>query len=164
MSRRRKNQNLARQIKKDPVYQDEIVGRFINKIMWEGKKEKARKIVYDAFKEIESHSGVGESGPDKALNVFKKAIENCKPSLEVRSRRVGGATYQVPVDVRPARRLSLAMNWIILNSRGRKGKTISKCLSEELVDAYNNRGGAVKKREDVHRMAESNRAFSHYNW
>ncbi|MDE0151608.1 MAG: 30S ribosomal protein S7 [Bdellovibrionales bacterium] len=142
----------------DPKYEDPILGHFINKLMWDGKKELARKIVYSAFEEI------GKKASQDALSVFKKALENCKPSLEVRSRRVGGATYQVPVDVRPVRRATLAMRWLILHSRSRKEKTMASRLAEELLDAYNNKGQSIKKKEDVHRMAEANRAFSHYNW
>ena len=159
MSRRRKNQNLAREISPDPVYNDVIVSRFINKLMMGGKKEKARTILYKAFDKIKTMES-----SEEPLSVFKKALTNCKPSLEVRSRRVGGATYQVPVDVRPSRKLALAMRWLVDNSRSRKGKPIYECLANELVDAYNNRGNSVKKKEEVHRMAESNRAFSHYNW
>ena len=159
MSRRRTKGSLARDIKPDPVFEDEIVARFINKLMWDGEKEKASQILYGAFEKIKSMES-----RDTPLAVFKKALENCKPSLEVRSRRVGGATYQIPVDVRPARRLALAMRWLIANSRTRKGKSMSECLAGELVEAYNQRGNSVKKKEDVHRMAESNRAFSHYNW
>ena len=159
MSRRRKKRSLVREIKPDPVYGDVTLSRFINKLMWEGKKEKARQIIYKAFDKIK------ESGSDEEpLTVFKKAVENCKPSLEVRSRRVGGATYQVPVDVRPARRLALAMRWLALNARRRKGKPMYENLAQEILEARNNRGNAVKKKEEAHRMAESNRAFSHYNW
>lgn len=142
----------------DPKYEDPILGHFINKLMWDGKKELARKIIYSAFEEI------GKKASQDALSVFKKALENCKPSLEVRSRRVGGATYQVPVDVRPVRRTTLAMRWLILHSRSRKEKTMASRLAEELLDAYNNKGQSIKKKEDVHRMADANRAFSHYNW
>ena len=159
MSRRRKNISLAREIKPDPVYNDITSARFINKLTWDGKKEKARNIFYKALakiKEMESS--------EEPLSVFKKALDNCKPSMEVRSRRVGGATYQVPVDVRPGRRVTLSMRWIVANARSRKGKPMYESLARELVEAAHNRGGAVKKKEDVHRMAESNRAFSHYNW
>lgn len=159
MSRRRKNRNLARDIKPDPIYNDVTVARFINKLTLDGKKEKARTIFYkslDKLKELESSQ--------EPLTVFKKALENCKPAMEVRSRRVGGATYQVPVDVRPARRMTLAMRWLVLHSRNRKGKPLFENLAKELLEAYNNRGQAIKKKEDIHRMAESNRAFSHYNW
>ncbi|MCZ0933476.1 MAG: 30S ribosomal protein S7 [Oligoflexia bacterium] len=159
MSRRRKNRSLARDIKPDPIYNDMTVARFINKLTLDGKKEKARGIFYNSLEKIKEL----ESSQDP-ISVFKKAIENCKPSMEVRSRRVGGATYQVPVDVRPARKVTLAMRWLVLHSRSRKGKPMAESLAKELVEAYNNRGNAVKKKEEVHRMAESNRAFSHYNW
>ncbi len=159
MSRRRKKRSLVRAVKPDPVYGDVMVSRFINKLMWDGKKEKARQILYRALDKIK------ESGAkEEPLAVFKKAVENCKPSLEVRSRRVGGATYQVPVDVRPARRLALAMRWLAHHARRRKGKDMFESLAQELLDAYHGRGSSVKKREEAHRMAESNRAFSHYNW
>ena len=159
MSRRRKNISFAREIKPDPVYKDITVARFINKLTLDGKKEKARGILYKALNKVKEMESSQEP-----LSVFKKAIENCKPSLEVRSRRVGGATYQVPVDVRPSRRMTLSMRWLISNSRNRKGKPVSESLARELIEAYNNRGASIKKKEEVHRMAESNRAFSHYNW
>ena len=159
MSRRRKNRNLTRDIKPDPVYNDITVARFINKLTLDGKKEKARGVFYESLKKIKTMESSQEP-----LAVFKRALDNCKPSMEVRSRRVGGATYQVPVDVRPSRRMALAMRWLIANSRNRKGKPISESLAKELIEAYNNRGNSIKKKEDVHRMAESNRAFSHYNW
>ena len=159
MSRRKKNRSLTRNIKPDPVYNDVTVSRFINKLTLHGKKEKARGIFYKSLEKIKELESSQEP-----LSVFKKALENCKPSMEVRSRRVGGATYQVPVDVRPARRMTLAMRWLISHSRSRKGKTFSEHLAKELVESYNNRGNSVKKREEVHRMADSNRAFSHYNW
>ena len=159
MSRRRKNRSLARDIKPDPVYNDVTLARFINKLTLHGKKEKARSVLYESFKKIKELESSQEP-----LSVFKKALDNCKPSMEVRSRRVGGATYQVPVDVRPARRMTLAMRWLVANSRSRKGKPISENLAKELVEAYNNRGNSVKKKEEIHRMADSNRAFSHYNW
>lgn len=159
MSRRRKNRNLTRDIKPDPVYNDITVARFINKLTLDGKKEKARSVLYESLKKVKTLESSQEP-----LAVFKKALENCKPSMEVRSRRVGGATYQVPVDVRPSRRMALAMRWLIANSRNRKGKPIAESLAKELIEAYNNRGNSIKKKEDVHRMAESNRAFSHYNW
>ena len=159
MSRRRKNRNLARDIKPDPLYNDITVARFINKLTLDGKKEKARGIFYESLEKVKKMESSQEP-----LTVFKKAIENCKPSMEVRSRRVGGATYQVPVDVRPARRMTVAMRWLITHSRKRRGKPVAESLARELVEAYNNRGNSVKKKEEVHRMAESNRAFSHYNW
>ena len=159
MSRRRKNRNLARPIKPDPIYSDITVARFINKLTWDGKKEKARGIFYNSLERIKKMES-----SEEPLSVFKKALENCKPSMEVRSRRVGGATYQVPVDIRPARKMTLAMRWLVTHSRNRKGKPVSESLAKELVEAYHNRGNAIKKKEEVHKMAESNRAFSHYNW
>ena len=157
MSRRSRNIE-KKEIPLDPKYQSLSLAHFTNKLMWDGKKELARKIIYSAFDEIDKKSSV------KAINVFEKALENCKPALEVRSRRVGGATYQVPVDVRPSRKTTLAMRWIILHSRSRKEKTMASRLAGELLDAFNNKGLSIKKKEDVHRMAEANRAFSHYNW
>jgi len=157
MSRRRGN--YKREVIPDPIYDDVILSRFVNKIMLDGKKSTAQSIIYDALNEIK------EKVPgEEPLEVFRKAIENCKPSLEVRSRRVGGATYQVPVDVRPSRRLTLSLRWLALYSRQRGEKSMANRLSAELMDAFNNRGNAVKKKEDVHRMAEANKAFSHYNW
>ena len=156
---RRSRKIHKKEVKPDPVYSDTTVAYFINKLMWDGKKELARNIVYDALETIgKQHSG------ESAVSVFKRAIENCKPSLEVRSRRVGGATYQVPVDVRSVRRSAMAVRWLIVHARSRKEKTMSARLAGELMDAYNNKGASIKKKEDVHRMAESNRAFSHYNW
>lgn len=157
MSRRKKN--YKREIIPDPVYKDVVVAKFINKMMIQGKKGIAQKLFYGALDELK-----GKVANEEPLAVMKKALENCKPSLEVRSRRVGGATYQVPVDVRPSRRLALAMRWLIEYARERGEKDFSKRLAAEMIDAYNNRGNAIKKREDVHKMAEANKAFSHYNW
>ena len=157
MSRRRKN--YKREITPDPIYNDLTVARFVKKVMLDGKQNTAQKIVYSAF-DLLREKVPGE----EPLTVFKKAVENCKPSLEVRSRRVGGATYQVPVDVRPSRRLTLAMRWLVSYSRDRGEKSMALRLSNELAEAYNNRGNSIKKKEDVHRMAEANKAFSHYNW
>ena len=159
MSRRRKNRKLVRDIKPDPVYGDITSARFINKLTWDGKKEKARGVFYKSLAKIKEMEPSSEP-----LAVFKKALDHCKPSMEVRSRRVGGSTYQVPVDVRPARRMALAMRWLVAGGRNRKGKPMAESLARELLEASQNRGNAVKKKEDVHRMAESNRAFSHYNW
>ena len=157
MSRRRKN--YKREIDPDPIYNDVTVARFIKKVMLDGKMNTAQKIVYSSFDKLR------EKVPgEEPLTVFKKAVENCKPSLEVRSRRVGGATYQVPVDVRPSRRLTLSMRWLVSYARSRGEKSMSDRLSAELADAFNTRGNAIKKKEDVHRMAEANKAFSHYNW
>lgn len=157
MSRRKSSQK--REILPDPVYNDVVISKFINKLMWQGKKSIAQRHIYSALDELRT-----KVSGEEPLTVFKKALENCKPSLEVRSRRVGGATYQVPVDVRPTRRLALAMNWLINYSRERGEKSMSSRLAGEIADAYANRGNAIKKKEDVHRMAEANKAFSHYNW
>ena len=157
MSRRKTA--AKREILPDPVYNDLIVAKFVNKLMIQGKKSKAYSSIYGALDQLRE-----KVNGEEPLTVFKKALENCKPSLEVRSRRVGGATYQVPVDVRPSRRLALAMKWLIDYSRERGEKSMATRLAGELADAYANRGNAIKKKEDVHRMAEANKAFSHYNW
>jgi small subunit ribosomal protein S7 len=156
MSRRHSAEK--REVIPDPKFGDIVVTKFMNSIMYEGKKSVAESIVYGAFDSIEARM---KSGP---LEVFKQALENVAPAIEVRSRRVGGATYQVPVEVRMERRQALAIRWIITAARGRNDKTMVERLSAELMDAANNRGNAVKKREDTHRMAEANRAFSHYRW
>ena len=157
MSRRKSN--YKRETQADPVYNDVTVAKFINKVMLSGKKSTAAGHLYTALDELRT-----KVSGEEPLTVFKKALENCKPNLEVRSRRVGGATYQVPVDVRPSRRLALAMRWIVENARARGEKSMASRLAAELSDAYANRGNAIKKKEDVHRMAEANKAFSHYNW
>ncbi len=156
MSRRHRAEK--RDIIPDAKFGDIVVTKFMNTIMHDGKKSIAETIVYGAFDSIELKS---RSEP---LAVFKQALDNVAPAIEVRSRRVGGATYQVPVEVRPERRQALAIRWIINAARGRNDKTMVERLSAELMDAANNRGNAVKKREDTHRMAEANRAFSHYRW
>jgi small subunit ribosomal protein S7 len=157
MSRRKSA--AKREILPDPVYNDLTVAKFVNKMMIQGKKSQSYAAIYSALDELRN-----KVSTEEPLTVFKKALENCKPNLEVRSRRVGGATYQVPVDVRPSRRLALAMKWLIDYSRERGEKSMSLRLAGELADAYANRGNAIKKKEDVHRMAEANKAFSHYNW
>jgi small subunit ribosomal protein S7 len=156
MSRRHSAEK--REIIPDPKFHDIIVTKFMNSVMYEGKKSTAERIVYGAFDIIEAKM---KSDP---LAVFKSALENVAPAIEVRSRRVGGATYQVPVEVRTERRQALAIRWLISAARGRNDKTMVERLSSELMDAASNRGNAVKKREDTHRMAEANRAFSHYRW
>ena len=156
MSRRRKAEK--RDVLPDAKYSDVIVSKFINAIMLQGKKSVAEQIVYGALAVVETKL---KSDP---LAVFKQALDNVAPAIEVRSRRVGGATYQVPVEVRNERRQALAIRWLITAARGRNDKTMIDRLSSELIDASNNRGNAVKKREDTHRMAEANRAFSHYRW
>lgn len=157
MSRRKKT--FKREIIPDPVHRDLVFAKFINRMMERGKKGTAQSLFYGALEELK-----GKVPNEEPVAVLRKAIENTKPSIEVRSRRVGGATYQVPVDVRPTRRLSLAMKWLIENARKRGEKDSAKKLAGELLDAYNNKGNAIKKREDVHKMAEANKAFSHYNW
>ena len=157
MARRKKT--YKRKVTPDPVYNDVVIHKFINKLMYGGMKSTARGILYSALDELKDK--IKEEEP---LAVFKKAIEKVKPSLEVRSRRVGGATYQVPVDVRPSRRLALAMRWMITYARERGEKSMALRLAGEFMDAYNGRGNAIKKRDDVHKMADANKAFSHYNW
>ncbi|MGH9556306.1 MAG: 30S ribosomal protein S7 [Terriglobales bacterium] len=154
----RKGNIPKEEVAADPVYQSSLVSKFINSMMWDGKKSTAEGIFYDAMKKLE------EKGGDEALKLFKKAVENAKPLLEVKSRRVGGANYQVPVEVNPYRRTSLAIRWLISYSRGRAEKGMVDKLANELLDAANNRGAAIKKKEDVHRMAEANKAFAHYRW
>ena len=156
MSRRHSAQR--REIIPDAKYGDVVLTKFMNSIMYEGKKSVAERIVYGAFDIVESRV---KADP---LELFKQALDNVAPAIEVRSRRVGGATYQVPVEVRPERRQALAIRWLIQAARSRNDKTMVERLSGELLDAANNRGNAVKKREDTHRMAEANRAFSHYRW
>ncbi len=156
MSRRRAAEK--REILPDPKFKDLVVAKFTNSLMLDGKKSSAEKIIYGAFDIIEKKAG------GDPLKVFHEAIENVKPTVEVRSRRVGGATYQVPVEVRTTRRQALAIRWIVDLARKRSENTMMERLSAELLDAANNRGAAVKKREDTHRMAEANKAFSHYRW
>ena len=156
MSRRHKAEK--REVNPDPKFGDLVVSKFMNSIMKEGKKSVAENIVYGAFDLIE---GKTKQSP---LTVFEQALDNVMPSIEVRSRRVGGATYQVPVEVRTDRRQALGIRWLITAARERNEKTMTERLSAELLDASNNRGNAVKKREDTHRMAEANRAFAHYRW
>ena len=143
----------------DPRYNSVLVAKFTNSLMCAGKKTVARRLFYDAMDIIKEKIADVET-----LTVFEEAMENVRPKVEVKSRRVGGATYQVPVDVRPERRNALAIRWIIGYSRGRTGQTMSEKLAAELLDAYNNRGAAVKKKEDTHKMAEANKAFAHYRW
>jgi small subunit ribosomal protein S7 len=156
MSRRRAAEK--REILPDPNYKDLTVTKFINCMMYGGKKAVAEKIFYTAIETAERRGGV------EAVQAFHTALDNVRPNLEVRSRRVGGATYQVPVEVRSERAQALAIRWLIAAARSRPEKTMQDRLAGEMMDAMNNRGGAVKKREDTHRMAEANRAFSHYRW
>jgi small subunit ribosomal protein S7 len=147
-----------REITIDPKFQSAVVSKFMNAVMYDGKKSVAEGIVYGALETIETKT---KANP---LSVFQQALDNVMPSIEVRSRRVGGATYQVPVEVRTSRRQALGIRWIISAARERNERTMTERLSAELLDASNNRGNAVKKREDTHKMAEANRAFSHYRW
>ena len=156
MSRRHKAER--REVNPDPKFNDLVVSKFMNSIMKEGKKSVAERIVYGALDRMQSRA---KSDP---IQLFHQALENVMPAVEVRSRRVGGATYQVPVEVRTERRQALAIRWLITAARSRSEKTMSGRLSGELMDASQNRGNAAKKREDTHRMAEANRAFSHYRW
>src|ERR1700749_4003862 len=142
----------------DPVYQSTLANKFVNSMMWDGKKSTAQGIFYEAMKKLEAKGG------DEAIKLFKKAVENAKPLLEVKTRRVGGANYQVPIEVPQNRRTSLAIRWILSNARGRAEKGMADKLANELNEAANLRGGAIKKRDDVHRMAEANKAFAHYRW
>ncbi len=156
MSRRRRPEK--REILPDPKFQDQVLSKFMNNLMLDGKKSIAERIVYGALDTVETKA---KANP---IEVFHTALDNIKPQVEVRSRRVGGATYQVPVEVRPERAQALAIRWLITAARGRAETTMAARLSGELLDASNNRGNAVKKREDTHRMADANRAFSHYRW
>ncbi len=156
MSRRRRAEK--REILPDPKFKDLVLSKFMNNLMLDGKKSVSEKIVYGAFDEIENKM------KRPPLEVFHEALDNIKPAVEVRSRRVGGATYQVPVEVRPQRREALAIRWLIKASRDRNEKTMKDRLASELIDAVNTRGSAVKKKEDTHKMAEANKAFSHYRW
>ena len=156
MSRRRRAE--TREVLPDPVYNSTLAEKFVNSMMWDGKKTVAQGIFYTAMDTLKERSG------DDPLKLFKKAVENCKPLLEVKTRRVGGANYQVPVEVSQNRRTSLAIRWILLNARSRPDKGMPEKLANELGDAANMRGGAIKKKDDVHRMAEANKAFAHYRW
>ena len=147
-----------REVLPDPIYNSQLATRFINGLMWDGMRSIAEGIFYGALEEINRRTG------DDPLKVFKKAMENVKPRVEVKSRRVGGSTYQVPVDVRPDRSLALGMRWLVEYARERNEKTMMDRLANEIVDAAQNRGNAVKKREDVHKMADANKAFAHYRW
>lgn len=147
-----------RDVLPDPLYNSKMVTRLINNIMYDGKKGVSQKIVYSAFEIIKEKTG------KEPLEVFQQAMENIMPALEVKARRVGGATYQVPIEVRPERRQTLGLRWLTLYSRARSEKTMRERLANEILDATNNIGGSVKKREDTHKMAEANKAFAHYRW
>jgi len=155
----RRREIAKRDVPADPLYNSGLVTKFINTVMKQGKRSHAEHILYGSFDLIKEKTG------DDPLKVFKKAVDNVKPSLEVKSRRVGGSNYQVPVEVNPNRRLSLSIRWLVTYARQRgDGKTMQEKLANEFLDASNLRGGAVKKREDTHRMAEANKAFAHYRW
>jgi len=157
MSRRRRT--TKRLIDPDPVYNSLVLSKFINKVMMDGKKSTARRIVYNAIEKFAKR--VKAEDP---IMAFEQAIENAKPSLEVKSRRIGGATYQVPVEIAADRRTSMAMSWIITHSRDKAGRSMEEGLSAELIDCYQNQGTTIKKKDDTHRMAEANKAFAHYKW
>ena len=154
----RKGEVRRREVLPDPKYNDRLVTKFMNNMMLQGKKSLVERIFYGALDKIAERSG------EDPLEVFKAALDNAKPQVEVRSRRVGGATYQVPIEVRASRRIALAMRWLVASSRARHEKSMEERLAGEFMDASQNRGNAVKKREDTHRMAEANNAFSHYRW
>lgn len=154
----RRREVPKRVILPDPKFGDQLVAKFVNNVMVDGKKSTAEQIVYGAFALVAERTG------NNPLEVFKTAMENVRPVLEVKSRRVGGSTYQVPVEVSPSRRTALAMRWLVTYAKARGEKTMRERLAGEFLDAFNNRGAAVKKREDTHRMAEANKAFAHYRW
>lgn len=154
----RRRKAPVREVMPDPVYGSKVLTKFINKVMYDGKKSVAEKIIYSAVDLMSSRSGKA------GIDVFNEAIENIKPIIEVRSRRVGGATYQVPVEVRPVRQLSLAIRWLIEAARKRNERTMAERLANELLDAASSKGSAFKKKEDTYRMAEANKAFAHYRW
>lgn len=149
---------VSRELEPDPKYGSVLVSRFVNKLMERGKKGTAERIIYSAFEVVESRTG------RDPLEVFQQAIQNSTPVIEVKPRRVGGATYQVPIQIEGNRRLSLAMRWLLASARARSGRSMSEKLANEIMDAYNNTGATIKRREDTHRMAEANKAFSHYKW
>lgn len=154
----RKHRAESREVLPDPKFQDIVVTKFVNSLMKGGKKSTAEKIFYGALDVVEQKTN------EESIKIFKKALSNIKPAVEVKSRRIGGATYQIPVEVRPARRQSLALRWLRDYAKSRGGKTMVDKLADEMIDAANNRGGAVKKREDVYKMAEANKAFAHLRW
>lgn len=155
----RRKGNFGRKVLPDPKYKSVLVSKFINQVMLDGKKSLAQSLVYDAFNIIESKTGAN------ALDVFTQAVENVKPVLETKGRRVGGATYQVPMEIRPERRQTLAIRWIVDFARNRNGeRNMDEKLAGELMDAYNNTGASIKRRDEMHRMAEANKAFAHFKW
>ena len=157
MSRRRRA--VKRQIDPDPVYNSLVLAKFINKLMYSGKKSIARTIVYNALEKLAKKVKIANP-----LAAFEQALENAKPALEVKSRRIGGATYQVPIEIPTERRISMAMQWIITYSRDKAGRSMEEGLASELTDCFMNQGSTIKKKDDTHRMAEANRAFAHYKW
>ena len=157
MSRRRRA--VKREIDPDPLYKSTLLAKFINKIMERGKKTVSRRIVYNALDKFAQ-----KVKAENALEAFEQALENAKPALEVKSRRIGGATYQVPIEIPPNRRVSMAMRWIIGHSRSKAGRSMEEGLASELSDCFNNQGTTIKKKDDTHRMAEANKAFAHYKW
>ncbi|MBS3810827.1 MAG: 30S ribosomal protein S7 [Halanaerobiales bacterium] len=154
----RKNRAEKRNVKPDSVYNSVLVNRFINKIMLDGKKSLAESLLYQALERLQQETG------DEPITILQEALNNVKPTLEVKSRRIGGSNYQVPVEVSDHRRRSLAIRWIINDARNRNERTMQERLTTAIMEAYNNTGGAVRKKEEVHRMAEANRAFAHYGW
>lgn len=154
----RKKRAVKRDVLQDPVYNSKVVTKLINRIMYDGKRGQAQTILYDAFEMVKTQTG------QDPLEIFNKALENIKPALEVKSRRVGGANYQVPTEVRDDRSQALGLRWLVQYARLRGGKTMADKLANEIIDASNGTGGAVKKKEDTHRMAEANKAFAHYRW
>lgn len=157
MSRRRRAEK--REIEPDPIFGSRLLEKFINRVMLSGKKSTARRIVYNALDKFSKRVKI-----ENSLEAFERAIENAQPSLEVKSRRIGGATYQVPIEIPSNRRLAMAMRWIINYSRAKVGRSMEDGLAGELVDCYNNQGSTIKKKEDTHKMAEANKAFAHYKW
>jgi len=157
MSRRHRAEK--RTIAADPVHNSIIIAKFINKVMYDGKKSTSARIVYDAIERFTKKVGAHD-----ALSAFEQALENAKPTLEVKSRRIGGATYQVPIEIPSDRRASMAMKWIITFARAKVGKSMTEGLAQELIDCFNNEGSTIKKKDDTHRMAEANRAFAHFKW
>ena len=154
----RRRKAPVREIMADPIYNSKVITKFVNTVMQDGKKSTAEKIMYGAIANLDAR------GEEKGIDLFEKAVENVKPLLEVRSRRVGGATYQVPVEVRPVRRQTLALRWLVEYARKRNERTMVERLANELFEAANERGTSFKKKEDIHRMAEANKAFAHYRW
>ena len=157
MSRRRRE--VKRKIQSDPLYKSTVLSKFINKVMLDGKKSVARAIVYEALESFAQKVKV-----ENPIEAFEQALENAKPTLEVKSRRIGGATYQVPIEISPERRAAMAMRWIIRYSRDKAGRNMTDGLSQELADCFQNQGATIKKKDDTHRMAEANRAFAHFKW